>query len=451
MDVRRRPNLRFAFQLTVLFLCAVISSAQTTTLSTSRTVRKHRIAEETNSVAPAVAEAESALEKSDYARAEKLLLPVTELDPRDYRAWFDLAYVYRATHRNAEAISAYRKSLAIKPDVFASNLNLGLMLAGTGNNAEAAKFLSAATQLKPESKSSESLTQAWIALGRVYSAERPKDALKAFAKASELSSKDAEPHLLAAALAEKQNDLPGAESEYKAALALNAQSQDARAGLIRMYISANRLAEAESLLRDYTKQNPNDPSAHLQYGRLLAKNGNADGAVAEFEAGLKASPGDKQLLHEVASIYANAKKYDEASARYKELVQADPKDAKLRHEYGVVLLHQHKSAEAQQQLIAALNLDKQILDAYGDLALAASENKDYKLAIGVLDARTKLTPDTAATYFLRATAYDNLKAFPQASENYHQFLALSNGQFPDREWQARHRLIAIEPEGKKKK
>jgi len=33
----------------------------------------------------------------------------------------------------------------------------------------------------------------------------------------------------------------------------------------------------------------------------------------------------------------------------------------------------------------------------------------------------------------------------EAAASYHQFLAVANGQFPDQEWQARHRLIAIEP------
>jgi hypothetical protein len=51
-------------------------------------------------------------------------------------------------------------------------------------------------------------------------------------------------------------------------------------------------------------------------------------------------------------------------------------------------------------------------------------------------------------YFLRATAYDHLRDYRKASENYHRFLEVANGQFPDQEWQAKHRLIAIEPKKK---
>jgi tetratricopeptide (TPR) repeat protein len=83
--------------------------------------------------------------------------------------------------------------------------------------------------------------------------------------------------------------------------------------------------------------------------------------------------------------------------------------------------------------------------AYGDLAVAADGNKDYELAIRATDARAKFLPEIPVSYFLRATAYDHLKDYKQASENYHKFLDVANGQYPDQEWQARHRLIAIEP------
>ena len=150
-------------------------------------------------------------------------------------------------------------------------------------------------------------------------------------------------------------------------------------------------------------------------------------------------------------MYAAQKKFDQAAPRYAELVKAAPDNAEYHYQFGVVLMQLHRFPDAQSELIAALQRNTGLLEAYGELAVAASENKQYPLTIKVLDARAKLQPDTPATFFLRATAYDSLKAFPQAVENYHKFLDASNGQYPDNEWKARHRLIAIEPEGKKKK
>ena len=81
----------------------------------------------------------------------------------------------------------------------------------------------------------------------------------------------------------------------------------------------------------------------------------------------------------------------------------------------------------------------------GDLAIAASENKQYPIVIQALDLRSKLLPENPMTYFLRATAYDHLRDAKQASKYYHEFLNIAGGKFPDQEWQATHRLIAIEP------
>jgi hypothetical protein len=49
------------------------------------------------------------------------------------------------------------------------------------------------------------------------------------------------------------------------------------------------------------------------------------------------------------------------------------------------------------------------------------------------------------SFFLRATAYDHLHDAQKAAAYYHQFLDVAAGKYPDQEWQAQHRLIAIEP------
>ena len=84
-------------------------------------------------------------------------------------------------------------------------------------------------------------------------------------------------------------------------------------------------------------------------------------------------------------------------------------------------------------------------NAYYDLAFAANDNKDYPVVIRALDVRAKLLPETPMTYFLRASAYDHLHDLKNAANNFHLFLNDAKGKYPDQEWQAKHRLIAIEP------
>ena len=167
---------------------------------THTTIRHYK--ERIDDTPPEIAQAEDAIQKNDFTGAEALLTKALDKDPNNYQAWFDLGFVLNRLGRPDESIAAYRKSVAAKPDVFESNLNLGLMLA-RGNNPEAEQFLRAATTLKPTEHTDEGQARAWLALAHLLETKKPDDALQAYRKASELTPKDPEPHLSAGLLHER--------------------------------------------------------------------------------------------------------------------------------------------------------------------------------------------------------------------------------------------------------
>jgi tetratricopeptide (TPR) repeat protein len=392
---------------------------------------------------PELAKAEALIEKKDYVAAEPLLRKVIDSDPTDYVAWFELGFTENGLGKIDGSIAAYRKSVEAKPDVFESNLNLGLQLAKQGD-PEAEQFLRAATQLKPTSHVAEGQARAWLSLAHVLETTKPDEAIADYKQAAALQPKDPEPHLASGLLLEKQEKFADAEQEYKQALAL-APSADALTGLANIYMRGRRLPEAEEVLRQLVAAHPDQESAHVQLGRVLAALGKNDEAIAELEAGAKLAPADATLQRDLADLYATAGKNEQAESAYRALIEAHPNDAELHRGLGKALLEQKKFPAAQQEFLAAVKLKPDFGEAYGDLAFAAGENKDYPLSIKSLDMRVKFLPETAITYFLRASAYDHLRNVKQAAINYRLFLKTANGKYPDQEWQAKHRLIAIEP------
>ena len=179
-------------------------------------------------------------------------------------------------------------------------------------------------------------------------------------------------------------------------------------------------------------------------GRVLAAEGKTDEAIAALRTGIKLAPRDESAQRDLAEVYTTAGKNDLAESAYGALVAAHPNDAELHRRLGQALLRQKKTKEAQQEFLTAVKLKPDLGEAYGDLAFAAGENENYALAIKALDARGKLLPENPVTYFLRASACDHLKDFKTAAVNYHLFLKTANGKYPDYEWKAKHRLIAIE-------
>jgi len=408
-----------------------------------QTIRHHRV-EETDPAAVKLAEAESDIDKQDYASAEPLLKEYLDGHPENYSAWYDLGFVYHGMDKSQEAIAAYRKSVAAKPNLFESNLNLGLALAAAGD-PDAEQFLRAATKLKPASGSVESSKRAWMALGSLLATSKPEDAVAAFQQAATLDTKDPEPHLLAASLLEKQQHPAEADKEYQQALAVAPESADALAALTNFYMGQKKFGEAEALLRKLVVLHPNQATAHLQLGRMLAISGKNEEAAAEMEVGFKLDPADSKAERDLADLYADSKKYDLAQKIYSALLASHPNDADLHYGVGRMLLKQKQYAQAEQELLRTVQLKPDLGTAYGDLAIAADQNKDYALAIKAVDMRAKYLPEIPTSYFMRATAYDHLQDVKQASKYYHLFLDVAGGKYPDQEWQARHRLIAIEP------
>jgi Flp pilus assembly protein TadD len=437
-------NRPFANAILLIVLASrVLTTCAVAFAQTHATVRHYK--ERIDDTPPEIAEAEDAIQKNDFPAAETLLKKAIDKDPNNYQAWFDLGFVLNRLARTDESIAAYRKSVAAKPDVFESNLNLGLMLV-RANNPEAEQFLRAATTLKPTAHPEEGQARAWLALAHLLENKRPDDAFQAYRKASELTPKDPEPRLSAGLLHERQKEFSAAEAEYKQVLTLDPRSTEAAIGLTNLYMKSGRLGEAEPTLRRLAVERPDDAGIHLQLGRVLAAQGKNEEAITEMQTALKLSPNDADAQRELADLYAKTGKNDQAETAYRTLLTAHANDAELHRGLGQALLRQKKFPEAQQEFWAAVQLKRDWPDPYVDLAFAASENKNYELTIKALDARAKFNTEMPVVcFFFRASAYDHLRDYKQAAVNYHLFLESANGKYPDQEWQARHRLIAIEP------
>jgi Flp pilus assembly protein TadD len=423
-------------------LLSFVLIAGTVVFSQTQTTIRH-YKERVDDTPPEIAQGEDAIQKGDFAGAETLLRKALDKDANNYQAWFDLAFALNRLGRADESIAAYRKSVAAKPDVFESNLNLGLMLVRS-NNPEAEQFLRAATTLKPTAHPEEGQARAWLALGHLLENKKPEDALVAYRKAAELIPKDPEPHLSAGLLDERQKDFSAAEIEYREVMALDPHSTEAAIGLTNLYMKTGKFADAEPLLRRLASERPNDAGIHLQLGRMLGTQGKIDDAIAEIQAALKLSPADSEAQRDVGELFVRSNKFPEAEKVYRDLSVSHPNDADVHDLLGEVLIKEHKFTDAQQEFIAALKIKPDFGMAYSSLAIAANENENYALTVKALEARARFLPENPPSYFLRATALDHVKDYKQAGQYYHLFLDAAKGKYPNEEWKARHRLVWIE-------
>jgi predicted Zn-dependent protease len=145
----------------------------------------------------------------------------------------------------------------------------------------------------------------------------------------------------------------------------------------------------------------------------------------------------------VADAESQAGNLDKASAAYAQLLAAAPGDPDLLDAQGQLLIRQKQYADAIADFRKAAAARPDDVDAWSGIAFAASELHLYQQELDALSTRSKYASETPGTLFLWATAYDNLHQTKAAADYYHRFLAAAQGKFPDQEWQAKHRLVAL--------
>jgi tetratricopeptide (TPR) repeat protein len=391
-------------------------------------------------------EAESKIEQKNFEAARPLLAKYLTQHPGDARALFDLGYVEDAGSHEDAAAAAYRKAVAADPKQFEARLALGLLLAHQGKYDQAREQIQQATLLTPEPPNPTAQAEAFRTLAELDRSTDPPGARDALVAALNLSPETHADLLLTAQIAEENDDIELAQTAYQRLLSSHpsaSESLAATSGLAQLLLKQKKYADAEPLLKTALARDPRDPGLNAQLATALVAQGKNDEALPVLETLRQLEPGNTSVDQMLADAYGQAGHPEQAEPIYARLALANPGNEDILAAQGENLVRERLYPQAQAVLERAVKLKPDDGDAWSGLAFAASENKQYQLALKALSMRAKYLAETPATYFLWATSYDNLHLSKSAQEYYHKFLSAAGGKFPDQEWQAKHRLVAL--------
>ena len=392
--------------------------------------------------------AEAKIDQHDFEAARPLLQKYLSQNPGDARALFDLGYVEDAGGHDEAAAANYRKAIAADPNQFEAHLALGLLLAHQAKFDQAREQLEQATRLSPQPPNAAAEAEAYRSLAELDRSSDPPAARNALVAALKLSPETPNDLLLTAQIAEANNDLELAQTAYQRLLASHpapsaSLQSAANAGLAQLLLKQKKYSDAEPLLKSALERDPRDPGLNAQLATALLAQGKDDEALPVLETLRQLEPGNASVDQMLADAYSQAGHPEKADPIYARMAKAQPENEDILASQGENLLRERQYLQAQTVLERAVQLKPDDGDAWSGLAFAASENKQYSIALHALTMRAKYLAETPATYFLWATSYDNLHQSKQAQEFYHKFLAAADGKFPDQEWQAKHRLVAL--------
>ena len=389
-------------------------------------------------------EAQAALDKNDYEAAIPPLQKFIAEKPDVAFAHFQLAYAYTALKRPDDARQEYERSIALDPKMPEAQLNLGVLLLER-QPAAAVAVLRRAVELLP----SESRPRYLLGLAQERSGDF-SGAAESFAGATRLDPKELDSLTRLGQVLLRLGKSADAEGKFRAALELRPNSPEALQGLAQS-LDQQKKPQAVDAYRNYLAAEPDDKAARLRLVHLLVEQQKYDEAVAENAKDNAGQPATVDDLKLRADIEINQKKLDEAITTLRRAIALAPNDAQLHGGLGRIYLEKRQFADAEKELKAALELDRNNLAYWKDLSSTYYLAGNYQAALAALDVIGKAEARGTGTWFIRALCYDKLNQVQPALDAYRKFLELDENKNPDQVWQANQRIHVLEKVAEKKR
>jgi tetratricopeptide (TPR) repeat protein len=338
--------------------------------------------------------------------------------------------------RDAEATASYRKALELKPGLYAAQLNLGILLLGQRQAAEAARLLEEAAKQKPkEFRPVFYAGQAFLDSGD------PARALPYFVSAAELDPKSADAEIGIARALLQQGKLDEAAPHFAKAGELDPAPSEVELELGLAYEKAGNSDRAVAIFSKF----PENPGARERLGELLLEAGKAEEAIPHLEYAVSKS-GTTANRYALAMAYNATKQYAKAEPLLAQAVASETSNTDLRMTYGRVLREQKKYAPAAQEFFRATQAKPDSAEAWSDLSGMLILLEQYGPALSALEKVRELGAEKPAHFYFRAIILDKQRMLEPALENYEKFLSLSQGANPDEEFKSRQRVRIIKKE-----
>lgn len=381
-----------------------------------------------------------ALDEGKYESAAQAFSQAITADPKDYAAHFNLALALGFLHRDAEAVTEYRKTLELKPGLYEAELNAGMLLVRQRKPAEAAPLLQDAADQKPK----EFRPRFYLAEAQLQKGEAAK-AGENYRLALEADPQSAAAELGMGRAQASQGTMAEAAPHFRRAAELDRNYADALLELAELYEKNGQAGEALAIYNRF----PDDPAAQEHAGELMLENKQYADAIPHLQAAYQKSPTQPNRLA-LALAFLSIRKFEDALPLLQGAAAAEPANYDVRMMYGRALRDAKQFPAAAREFSEALKLKPGDAKTWSDLGGVLYMAGDYQPALAAFERAAQLGEETPGNWFLRAIILDKLKQIKPALDAYQRFLSMSRGENSDQEFQARQRSRILKLELQKR-
>jgi tetratricopeptide (TPR) repeat protein len=386
-------------------------------------------------------EARRDIDEQHFEEAIPLLQKILAEQPDFAYAHFQLAYVYTALQRPAEAQAEYQRTVTLDPKMAEAYLNLGILLLDQRKPADAVAPLTKAVELLP----SQSRPRVLLGVAQERSGNKSA-AVESFEGVIHLDPHDHDALLHLANLYLSLNRPADAEPRLRAALEQTPNDAPTLLSLAETVDAEKKPEAAAEAYRNYLAVQPNDAAAQSRLVHLFLDSEQYDAALAELDRLQNGHPPGLELLKLRADILVGQKKLDDAIAALRQALGLAARDAQLHGGLGRLYLEKRDFPNAEAELKSAIQLDGNNIAYWKDLSTTYYLAKNYAATLAIYDRLDKVDPPNAGRWFIRALCYDNLKQLQPAYDAYQRFLAMDQNKDPNQVWQAQQRSKVLQRE-----
>jgi tetratricopeptide (TPR) repeat protein/S1-C subfamily serine protease len=334
----------------------------------------------------------------------------------DANQWIEYGNQLQRLGKDTDAVKAFDRAIALKPDSLDAHYGKGLALLGNDNTAAIGSF-DRAIQLVPADNQS-SYYYLWkyrsVALKALG---KDAEALVAISRAIDLEPQDI-------ILFNEQADLLKHLKRYSAAIAIYDKiiAKEPKA-----WIYSNRgnaksdLGDNKGALADYDtaiRINPQYAKSYSNRGGLKAELGDNKGAITDFDTAIRLDPQFAEPYSNRGLAKSELGDKKGAIADYDNAIRINPRYAQPYSNRGIIKSELGDNKGAMSDFDTAIRFNPQSDQAYYNRGRVKYIVEDYKGAIIDYDRAIQLNPKLALAYLNRGAVKQKLKDYKGALTDY---------------------------------
>ncbi|MGC2662103.1 MAG: tetratricopeptide repeat protein [Bryobacteraceae bacterium] len=276
------------------------------------------------------------------------------------------------------AIAAYRRAIALNPNLPGIYLNLGLAYFKQGDFQNALSAFAKERDKARSQRVSTLMAMSYFGLGRY---------------------KEAADKLASLAAAEPDN----AELSYV---------------LAKSYLWSRQFDKAEQLFQQLLIHDPDSAPAHMLLGEALDADEHTAEATVEFELAAKAKPDQPDVHFGLGYLYWKQHRYEDAERQFREELKTNPRSARASGYLGDCLLKAAHKAAAEVALRNSMEWQANLYVPQVDMGILQVENKQYEAARQHFLDAIQIDPKGYDAHYRLARLYREMGKTAQAQEQF---------------------------------